>query len=69
MLLTEVQDAVNSEVDPQAIREQLEIVVSDPVFRSSKRSVQFLRYVVEQTLNEVRSNVPERRSPMAPRLL
>jgi hypothetical protein len=42
------------------IREQLELVVQDTVFRSSKRSVEFLRYVVEQTLSGAADQIKER---------
>jgi len=47
MLPADVQEEIRTELTPEAIREQLEILVRDHVFRSSKRSVQFLRYVVE----------------------
>jgi len=60
MLKTEVADAANTELTPEAIREQLELLVHDPVFRSSKRSIQFLRYVVEQTLNGSSDQIKER---------
>jgi hypothetical protein len=33
------------------IRTQLELLVHDEIFRSSRRSVAFLRYIVEQTLS------------------
>jgi hypothetical protein len=60
MLKTEVADAANTELSAEAIREQLELLVHDPVFRSSKRSIQFLRYVVEQTLNGSSDQIKER---------
>lgn len=56
----EMLEPANSELSPEAIREQLEILVQDPVFRSSKRSVQFLRYVVEQTLSGAAEQIKER---------
>ena len=56
----EVQEIASFEVAPEAIREQLEILLQDPVFRSSKRSVQFLRYVVEQTLEGCADRIKER---------
>jgi hypothetical protein len=40
-----------SETDRDAIRAQLERMVSDPLFRNSRRFPAFLRYVVEHTLN------------------
>jgi hypothetical protein len=48
------------EINPAAIREQLELLVQNQVFRSSKRSVQFLRYVVEQTLQGAAEQIKER---------
>ena len=44
----------------EKIREQLDLVLQDPVFRSSKRSVEFLRYVVEQTLLGFADQIKER---------
>lgn len=40
-----------AECEDEAVRRQLEILASDHAFRTSKRSVAFLRYIVEQTLN------------------
>ena len=42
------------------IRAQLDLLVRDEVFRSSKRSVAFLKYVVEQTLNGSADQIKER---------
>ncbi|MDW5267796.1 MULTISPECIES: hypothetical protein [Acidobacteriaceae] len=47
-------------MNPEAIREQLESIVQDPAFRSSKRSIQFLRYVVEKTLSGAADQIKER---------
>lgn len=44
----------------EMIRAQLESLVRDDVFRSSKRSVAFLKYVVEQTLNGSADQIKER---------
>ncbi|HEX5284442.1 MAG TPA: hypothetical protein VFW30_09995 [Bryocella sp.] len=60
MFSTELPNSVETEPPPEAIREQLELLVQDHVFRSSKRSVQFLRYVVEQTLNGAADRIKER---------
>ncbi|HEV2578922.1 MAG TPA: hypothetical protein VGU25_17080 [Acidobacteriaceae bacterium] len=60
MFSTELPNSVETEPTPEAIREQLESLVQDHVFRSSKRSVQFLRYVVEQTLNGAADRIKER---------
>jgi hypothetical protein len=42
------------------IRAQLDLLVRDEVFRTSKRSVAFLKYVVEQTLNGSANQIKER---------
>lgn len=60
MFSTEIPNGVETEPTPEAIRDQLELLVQDHVFRSSKRSVQFLRYVVEQTLNGAADQIKER---------
>lgn len=50
----------NLEITPEAVREQLDLIVQDHAFRTSKRSVQFLRYVVEQTLSGAADQIKER---------
>ncbi len=60
MLMTEEREGTATAPSPDAVREQLETLVQDPVFRSSKRSVQFLRYVVEQTLHGSADQIKER---------
>jgi hypothetical protein len=60
MFSTEVSNGTDTELSPELIREQLELMVQDQVLRSSKRSVQFLRYVVEQTLNGAADQIKER---------
>lgn len=60
MFSTELFNGTETELTPEAIREQLELLVQDQVFRSSKRSVQFLRYVVEQTLSGAADRIKER---------
>jgi len=42
------------------IRAQLDLLIRDEVFRSSKRSVAFLKYVVEMTLNGSADQIKER---------
>jgi hypothetical protein len=44
----------------EMVRAQLELLVRDEIFRSSKRSVAFLRYIVEQTLNGYADQIKER---------
>ncbi|HTW62132.1 MAG TPA: hypothetical protein VMD55_10030 [Terracidiphilus sp.] len=48
------------ELSAEKIRAQLELLVHDEIFRSSKRSVAFLRYIVEQTLNGFADQIKER---------
>jgi hypothetical protein len=45
-------DVLRNEEEKQAVLDQLERLVAHPVFKSSKRCLSFLRYVVEQTLTE-----------------
>jgi hypothetical protein len=44
----------------EMVRAQLELLVHDEIFRSSKRSVAFLRFIVEQTLNGYADQIKER---------
>jgi len=60
MIDIEVEYGATAEVSAEAIRAQLELLVRDDVFRSSKRSVAFVRYVVEQTLNGSADQIKER---------
>jgi hypothetical protein len=60
MLTAEAHELSRSEISSAAVREQLELLVQDPVFRSSKRSVQFLKYVVSQTLQGSADQIKER---------
>jgi hypothetical protein len=52
----------NSDVQliARAAREQLELILRDPGFRSSRRSAQFLKYVVEKTLDGEADQIKER---------
>lgn len=60
MLTAETNEVTSPEISAAAIREQLELLVQDVAFRSSKRSVQFLRYVVNQTLDGAGDQIKER---------
>jgi hypothetical protein len=55
-----VAESPGEKLNPEAIREQLESIVQDPAFRSSKRSIQFLSYVVEKTLCGDADQIKER---------
>jgi hypothetical protein len=50
----------NPEMDRDAIREQLERILKDPLFLHSKRYPSFLRYVVAQTLDGKSDGLKER---------
>jgi hypothetical protein len=60
MIDFEVEDGATVELTAEMIRAQLDLLVRDDTFRSSKRSVAFLRYVVEQTLNGSANLIKER---------
>jgi len=60
MVETEVQDGPQVEINAKRVREQLDLLIKDNAFRSSKRSVAFLKYVVEQTLNGAADQIKER---------
>ena len=60
MVEIEVEDGPRVEISAGKIREQLDLLIRDHAFRSSKRSVAFLRYVVEQTINGSADLIKER---------
>jgi hypothetical protein len=60
MIDLEVEYGSTPELTADMIRAQLELLLHDEVFRSSKRSVTFLKYVVEQTLNGSTDQIKER---------
>jgi hypothetical protein len=60
MVGIEIEDGPRVEISAGQIREQLDLLVRDHAFRSSKRSVAFLRYVVEQTINGSADQIKER---------
>jgi hypothetical protein len=49
-----------AEMEHAAIREQLERILSDPLFRNSKRYPNLLRYIVEHTLDGHKAELKER---------
>lgn len=55
-----VEDGSTVEISAGRVREQLDLLINDIAFRSSKRSVAFLRYVVNQTLNGSADQLKER---------
>jgi hypothetical protein len=60
MIEVEVEYGTAPELTAEMVRAQLESLVNDDVFRSSKRSVAFLRYVVERTLDGASDRIKER---------
>jgi hypothetical protein len=60
MIEAAVEHGTTPEITADMIRGQLDLLVRDEVFRSSKRSVAFLKYVVEQTLNGSADHLKER---------
>lgn len=60
MRAADIQDRSLEEPAPEEILAQLERMTQDEVFRSSKRSVAFLKYVVTEALNGSGSQIKER---------
>jgi len=60
MIEAQAQHGTTPELTAEMIRAQLELLIHDEVFRSSKRSVAFLKYVVEMTLNGSADQIKER---------
>jgi hypothetical protein len=60
--MTEVgfHDGIPSDLTAEKILAQLELLTHDEMFRSSKRSIAFLRYVVEETLKGSADQLKER---------
>lgn len=60
MIDAEVEYGATPDLTASMIRAQLDLLVRDDGFRSSKRSVAFLKYVVEQTLSGSADQIKER---------
>jgi hypothetical protein len=60
MIDAEVEYGATPDLTASMIRAQLDLLVHDDGFRSSKRSVAFLKFVVEQTLNGSADQIKER---------
>jgi hypothetical protein len=60
--MTEVdpQVGIGAEMTAEKVLAQLELITGDDAFRSSKRSIEFLRYVVHETLNGAADQIKER---------
>lgn len=60
MIDVEVEYGTTPELTAEMVRRQLDSLVRDDVFRSSKRSIAFLKYVVEQALSGSADQIKER---------
>src|SRR6202167_2453580 len=60
MIETLAQYGTTPGLTVEMICAQLDLLIQDEVFRSSKRSVAFLKYVVEMTLNGSADQIKER---------
>jgi hypothetical protein len=60
MRAADIQEPPASDLAPEKILAQVELMAQDDVFRSSKRSVAFLRYVVTAALNGSADQIKER---------
>ncbi|HVU45126.1 MAG TPA: hypothetical protein VHD85_03305 [Terracidiphilus sp.] len=55
-----VEYGTTPELSAEMVRAQLDLLVRDDSFRFSKRSIAFLRFIVEQTLNGLTDQIKER---------
>jgi hypothetical protein len=60
MKVSDIQDVPAADLTPEKILAQLEWMTLDEAFRSSKRSIAFLRYVVNEALNGSADQIKER---------
>ena len=60
MRATDIQDRVGEDISPDRIQAQMESMIEDEVFRSSKRSVAFLKHVVTEALHGSADQIKER---------
>lgn len=60
MRAADIQEPTAGDLAPEKILAQVELMAQDDVFRSSKRSVAFLRYVVTAALNGSADQIKER---------
>jgi hypothetical protein len=60
--MTEIgfQDGIPADLTPEMILAQLQLLTRDEIFRASKRSIAFLRFVVEETLKGSADQIKER---------
>jgi hypothetical protein len=60
MRAVEIQESSPADLSPDKILAQVELMTQDDVFRSSKRSIAFLKYVVTEALNGAADQIKER---------
>jgi len=60
MIETGVEYGTTPELSAAMVRAQLDLLVRDDIFRFSKRSIAFLRFIVEQTLHGFTDQIKER---------
>lgn len=60
MIEAGVEYGTTPELSAAMVRTQLDLLVRHEIFRSSKRSVAFLKFIVEQTLNGAADQIKER---------
>ncbi|MGA3161952.1 MAG: hypothetical protein ABSC77_12105 [Terracidiphilus sp.] len=60
MTNTDFQDGIPADITPEMILAQLQLLTRDEIFRASKRSIAFLRFVVEETLKGSEDQIKER---------
>jgi hypothetical protein len=60
MAETDFQVGIPTDLTPEMIQAQVELLTRDEIFRSSKRTIAFLRYVVDETLKGCADQIKER---------
>jgi hypothetical protein len=60
MTNTDFQDGIPADITPKMILAQLQLLTRDEIFCASKRSIAFLRFVVEETLKGSEDQIKER---------
>lgn len=60
MRAVDIQDSPSADLTPEQILAQIERMIQDEAFRSSKRSIAFLQYVVRQALDGSGEQIKER---------
>jgi hypothetical protein len=56
----DLKDGCPADFTPEMIRAQLQLLTRDEIFRASKRSIAFLKFVVEETLKGSEDQIKER---------